>query len=407
MYTRRAIRTRWIVAGVVCASMLGTACGSDSDASSSTTTEGSSTSSAAGGGGDLSGLPDKITIGAIDSLTGPAAFCGTSEVDGMKLAIKVGEEQGLLGDATIDLKVVDDTSTSEGGVTAYRSLVGQDVSAFVGPCFSAAAQAVIDLTSGDKIPMVLTTAGGANFADPEYAYRAGIPQTHYVQLLADALDQKGVKSVSVVYQNDNEAIVDLWEQTLKPRLKELGIEIVVEDAVAGTTQDFSAQIARYRDNPPDALGVLMVGGANVTFVSQVREAGLKQPLFGQQAMAAPFFLENAGEAADGTIFNANFHPGEEFDSSVAFTKAFSEEYGHDPDYAAANGYDAMMRVILAINAAGSADPADIKAALDKDVPSMDGAQGPLTFTANGDVEGPGVIIEVQYPDTVAILTGKG
>lgn len=400
-----------MVATMACAALLVASCGDDEDTASedteSTATTASTATSAEGSAGDLSNLPDTITIGSVNSLTGPAAFCGINEVDGMNLAIKVAAEEGLTGDATVELAVEDDTSTSEGGVAAYRRLVDQGVSAFVGPCFSAAAQAVIELTGDDQIPMVLTTAGGADFAEPEYAYRAGVPQTHYVQLLADALDEKGVTSVSVIYQNDNEAIVDLWNATLKPRLDELGIDILFEDAVAGNTQDFSAQIAQYSDNPPDAIGILMVGGANVTAVSQVREAGLEQPLFGQQAMAAPFFLENAGEAADGTIFNANFHPGFEFPSSQAFTAAFEAEYDREPDYAAANGYDAMMRVLLAINAAGSAEPNDIKAALDNDLPSMDGAQGPLTFTANGDVEAPGGIIEVRFPETVTILTGEG
>lgn len=401
MLTKRKTRG---MAAFACVALLVAACGDDANDDAGEDTGSETTNGDTGG---ASGLPDTINIGAIDSMTGPAAFCGVSEVDGMNLAIQVAEEEGILGDSEVSLDLQDDASTPEGGVGAYRALASTDVSAIVGPCFSAAAQAVIELTSEDGIPMVLTTAGGANFADPEYAYRAGIPQTFYVQLLADALDDKGVESVSVVYQNDNEAIVDLYNQTLKPRFEELGIDVLYEDAVAGTTQDFSAQIAQYTDDPPDAIGVLMVGGANVTFVSQVREAGLDQAMFGQQAMAAPFFLENAGEAADGTIFNANFHPDEEFESSVAFTEAFREEYGHDPDYAAANGYDAMMRVLLAIAAADSAEREDIKAALDNDLPTMDGAQGPLTFTENGDVEGPGVIIEVQYPDTVAILTGEG
>lgn len=403
MYVKRMSRVRWVVAGVTLATLLGAA---PAVASTPPTSSGEETGTTTGGG-DTSNLPDTITIGSVNSLTGPAAFCGINEVDGMNLAIQVATEQGLLGDSTVELQVADDLSTAEGGVAAYRQLADQGVSAFVGPCFSPSAQAVITLTSDDEIPMVLTTAGGADFAEPEWAYRAGVPQTHYVGLVADALSDKGITSVSVIYQNDNEAIVDLWNATLKPRLEELGIEILFEDAVAGNTQDFSAQIAQYSDNPPDAIGILMVGGANVTAVTQVREAGLEQPLFGQQAMAAPFFLENAGEAADGTIFNANFHPGFEFPSSQAFTEAFVAEYGHDPDYAAANGYDAMMRVLLAINAAGSAEPADIKAALDNDIPSMDGAQGPLTFTENGDVEAPGGVIEVQYPETVTILTGEG
>lgn len=353
---------------------------------------------------DLSGLPDTITLGVIDSLSGPAAFCGENEVSGMELAVELAEEQGLLDDTNIELEITDDASTSEGGVTAYRQLVDAGVSAILGPCFSAAAQAIVPLADAEEIPIVLTTAGGSSFPDPEFVYRSGIPQTQFANLTADALADQGIETVSVIFQNDNEAIVDLYNSDMKPRLEELGIEILSEDGVAGTTTDFSPQIAKFADNPPDAIGVLVVGGANVTIVTQIRENGLDIPLFGQLAMAAPFFLENAGAAADGTIFAVNFHPGFEFPSSQEFTEAYRAKYDKDPDYAAANGYDAALRTILAIRAGASAEPADIKASLDA-LTEMEGAQGAMTFLENGDVTGNAGVVEVQGDKTVTIFLG--
>lgn len=353
---------------------------------------------------DLSGLPDTITLGVVDSLSGPAAFCGENEVSGMELAVELAEEQGLLDDTNIELQIVDDASTSEGGVTAYRQLVDAGVSAILGPCFSAAAQAVVPLADAEEIPIVLTTAGGSAFPDPEFVYRSGIPQTQFANLTADALAERGIESVGVIFQNDNEAIVDLWNSDMKPRMEELGIEILSEDGVAGTTTDFSPQIAKFADNPPDAIGILVVGGANVTIVTQVRENGIDLPLFGQLAMAAPFFLANAGAAADGTIFAVNFHPGFEFPSSQEFTEAYRAKYDKDPDYAAANGYDAALRTILAIRAGASAESTDVKAALDA-LTEMEGAQGALTFLENGDVTGDAGVVEVQGDKTVTIFLG--
>src|SRR5690606_38615912 len=125
-----------------------------------------------------------------------------------------------------------------------------------------------------------------------------------------ALAARGdIETVSIIYQNDNEAIVDLLDIAIRPALDEAGIEILDEDGVPGTQQDFSTQIAKYQANEPDAIGVLVVGGTNVTIVTQLREAGIDVPLFGQLAMAAPFFVENAGEAADGTLYAVNYHPG--------------------------------------------------------------------------------------------------
>lgn len=376
--------------------LLVAACSSDSKTSRSSATASGGSSSAA-----VSNLPATITLGAVDSLTGPAAFCGKNEVDGMKLAIKQANDDGSLGSSKVQLSVEDDLSTSEGGLAAYRKLVDAKVSGLLGPCFSPSATAIKPLVDSDKIPEILTTAGGADFADPDYMYRSGVVQTNFAAKTIDVLGQRGIKSVSVIYQNDNQAIVDLWNNAMKPELRKLGIQLVSEDGVAGTTQDFSAQISSIKDKKPDALGVLVVGGTNVTIVTQARESGITAPVFGQLAMAGAFYIANGKKAVEGSLFAVSFDPSFTYDSSKAFTAAFNAEYGRAPDYAAANGYDAAKRMILAIKAAGSADPAKIKAALDG-LKSMDGAQGPLTFTDKGDVTGPAGVVEVKGGVTVNV-----
>ena len=389
---------RWLGAMLVAFSFVAAACGSSNESSSETTAASTETGSA-------SNLPATITLGSVDSLSGPAAFCGINEVEGMKLAIKVATEEGILGSTTIDLQVADDASTSEGSVAAYRQLIDANVSAIIGPCYSPAAIAIMPLADLKGVPVMLTTAGGNTFVAPQYMYRGSVPQFGFKVTVVEALVKQGVKTISVVFQNDNDSIVQLWNGTLKPAFLFAGIKVLDEDGVAGTTQDFSAQISKFKANPPDAVGVLVVGGTNVTLVTQIREAGITSSLFGQLAMAAPFFLANTGAAANGTVFAVNFHPGFQFPSSMAFTAAYLAEYGKEPDFAAANGYDATMRVILAIKAADSAIPADIKAALDLQT-SMDGAQGPLTFLPDGDTQGLGGVVEVKGDKTETILIGS-
>jgi branched-chain amino acid transport system substrate-binding protein len=388
-------QSRVALCAIALAVVIVAACSSDSKTATSSSSAGS------GASGATSNLPASIKLGAPESLTGPAAFCGKNEVDGMKLAIKQANSDGTLGSSKVELQVEDDASTSEGGLAAYRKLVESKVSGLLGPCFSPSATAIKPLVDGEKIPEILTTAGGADYADPDYMYRSGVVQTNFAAKTIDVLGKRGIKSVSVIFQNDNQAIVDLWNNAMKPQLNKLGIKLLSEDGVAGTTQDFSAQISSVKDKKPDALGVLVVGGTNVTIVTQARENGITVPVFGQLAMAGSFYITNGKGAVEGSLFAVSFDPSFTYDSSKAFTAAFTAEYGRAPDYAAANGYDAAKRMILAIKAAGSTDPTKIKAALDG-LKSMDGAQGPLTFTDKGDVVGPAGVVEVKGGTTVNV-----
>ncbi|MBW3665210.1 MAG: ABC transporter substrate-binding protein [Actinobacteria bacterium] len=393
--TRRSLR---MLAGVAGLALLMTACGGDDDAADDDGTAaptapdtGDGTATDGGdGGGDL---PDSISIGALDSLSGAAAFCGQNEVAGMELAIAEAEEMDFLEGTDIELVVEDDASTAEEGVAAYRRLVDSGVTAIVGPCFSTVAQATVDFTAQDEVPMILTTSGDPPLVDPEWVYRAGVTQGSFAGKTVDVLAERGIESIAVIYHTDTPTIVGVWEEVWKPGLEAAGIELVSEDGVTADKQDFSAEIAKYQQLDPDAIGVLVVGGPNVAIVTQLREAGLDQPIMGQLVMGAPFYIENAGAAANGSIFATNFHHELPFESSQAFTEAYRAAEGSDPDFAAANGYDGAWMLLHAIKNAGSVEAGDLKLALDTH-PGFAGAQGEITFDEKGDAIGPGAVVEI-------------
>lgn len=351
-----------------------------------------------GAAGEGDGLPATVRLGAITSITGPGAFCGENERDGMNLAVKQVNEEGLLGDSELELTIEDDATTPEGGLAAFQRLASSDVSAIVGPCVTTVAQGIAPLVDREEVPLNITTAAATDIVAPEFAYRTGGPQQTYAAQTADLLAERGVESIAIVYTNDNESISDLLD-VVKPRLEELGIEITVEEGVASSATDFSAQIAQVRDSDPDAVAAFVFGAGNVTFVTQLREAGFDGPLYGHNGMAPPFFVENAGAAADGVVMTLSYHSSFEFPSSVAFTEAFEEEYGRSADLTAANGYDAVMRVVLAIEAAGSTDRQAVKEALDG-LTEMDGAQGPIIFGDDGDATVEGGVVEIVNGEIV-------
>lgn len=349
-------------------------------------------------------LPDVIQIGVLDDLTGGAAFCGTEEVQGMEVAIAEAEAEGFLGGSTIELVTEDTASTPDGAVSGYESLVASEVPVILGPCVSSAAAAIVQRPAQDNIPLILTTAGAEELVHNEWVYRAGVNQPTFAGETFRILSEMGIGTTAIVFDQGNPSIVELVDSVFVEAAEEHGIEITDQIAITAETQDLSAQIAQIRESNPDAIGILTVGQTNVTVLSQIREAGLEQPVWGQIGMYAEYFVKDGGELTDGVIFAVNF--AHCFGSaSEAFNEGFEEMHGKTPGFPAANGYDAMWMALEAIKAAGSLDPGAVNDAL-TNLESLNRAQGEITFDDQGDAVGSGGVVRVAPDsDSVECLTG--
>ena len=96
----------------------------------------------------------KIKIGAIASLTGPAAEQGKNWVDGATLAVKALEKQGI----SIEFIVEDDASKPAQVHTAFNKLVSIDqVQGVIGGTWDFLAEAANPLSLKYKIPFITPT----------------------------------------------------------------------------------------------------------------------------------------------------------------------------------------------------------------------------------------------------------
>jgi ABC-type branched-subunit amino acid transport system substrate-binding protein len=352
------------------------------------------------GSGSGTGLPGTITIAGLTSLTGASAGPCAPEADGMNLAVKQANAQHVLGSSTIKINVVDDTSTAEGAVTGFQKIVDSDAAGLVGLCNSNVAEAVDPQIDSDKLPVVITTAAATDLVKPQYAFRGEIPQPEYAKGTVDELASRGVKSVGVILNDDNPTIVELWKTVFVPELQAKGITVSYVGDVSKDATDYTAQIARIKQASPGAIGNLQPGANVLPTQQQIRSSGLNQPVFGQLSMADSAFL--SAPAAAGSLFATNYAPVFPYASSKSFTAAFKAAYGHTPTSAAAGAFDATWRLIHAIATAKSTDRQTVRDALAAQK-SANGAQGPLTFTTDGDVTGPGGIVQVAAGGVLTVV----
>jgi branched-chain amino acid transport system substrate-binding protein len=336
-----------------------------------------------------------VTIGMIESQTGAAASSCLAEITAAKAAVKVAQQAGIAKQFNVSINVQDDGSGPVGAVTAYRSLVNSNVPVIVGPCTSPATQAVVTFPARDKIPMVISDSSGPAFLNGThpYVYGGGVSQSDYAFRTITELKKRGIKSTAVIVASDNPTIQALWNDVLKPALKKNGIQLLGEFPEVGGTVDFTAELTKIKSLNPASIGLMGSPPDNVIIARQARSFGLTQPFWSHLAAGVPVFQNEP--AASGTLFTANWDPGFTYPSAVTFRRAVVAQGGTQPTVVSATGYDAMLRVMYALNSTGGkADSASINKAL-KAQKGFSGAEGPMTVDKFQALIGPGAVVQIE------------
>src|SRR5665213_435975 len=106
---------------------------------------------------------EKIKIGVIVTLSGPAAGLGQQARDGFALAVK--DLGGKMGGRDVEVVVADDELKPDGAVSKVKGLLERDkVDFVVGPIFSNILQAIHKPVTDNKTFLISPNAGSSNFA---------------------------------------------------------------------------------------------------------------------------------------------------------------------------------------------------------------------------------------------------
>ena len=358
---------------------------------------GSSGSAAAGTGG-LSGT---IQVASDTDLTGAAAFAGIEDLKGEQLAVQQVNSEKYLGSATISLQSHDtQTNPQTAASLASQGVADSSVAAILGPEIATESAPMATIAQQAKVPILFTQSGGAGVVIGNYTYRVTALQTSYFDKGLAYLQEQGVKKISTIYNSANSTIVTLATQTIPAGASKYGYQVGPAEAVSYTTEDYSGVISKVLASKPDCIAVLVVGAANPTVVTQLRQAGYTGIILGQQGDDAGT-LKPAGAAAKGVVWMTDFSSAAVDQSAAkAFSTAFKAKFGTEPTSFAAEGYDETWMLARGIKAAGSAQRAAIAAGLAKVAKQgFGGAEGQLTFDGNQLVV-PGILVGWNGTDEI-------
>jgi ABC-type branched-subunit amino acid transport system substrate-binding protein len=176
----------------------------------------------------------------------------------------------------------------------------------------------------------------------------------------------------------------------------IGFPIIIEERFTDGETDFKAQLERIKKTSPDAIVLWGNAKESALILKQIRDLGMKQPVYGSDRMVNMEFLEIAGPLAEGTVTTCQYNPDADDPKLKAFKASYLKRFGQEPDVFAAHAYDGTNMLIEAIQKVGLNRVLIRDILLDlKTFQGYRGVTGKMTFDASWNNIRPIFIAEVH------------
>ena len=332
---------------------------------------------------------ETIKIGAFGPFSGDAAANGEHMRQGIDLAVKNKNAAGGIRGEQIEVIYADDAGKPEEAVSVAKRLISRDgVVLTLGSFSSPASLAASQVSAQLKVPQIVIagTAQKITTSGNQWIFRTPVADTKLVSDLVDFIHEKmpAAKRFGFLYVNDDFGRGGF--EAFKKAGERYGFEIADEERFTRGDIDFTAQLSKIEAAKPDAIIEWSRYSETALIAKQLKQMNNTIPQIGSDGLATSKFVELGGDAVDGVYYATHWSVATSKDILAAqgFVADFEKTYKMQPLADNAEGYDAAMIGLQAIERAGSNDPTAIRDALRKtDYASV---RGPFKFDANGDPE---------------------
>jgi len=303
---------------------------------------------------------DKLKVGVLATLSGPAAVLGQHMRDGFQLGIKhVG---GKLGGMETEVVVADDELKPDVGISKVRSLLDSDkVDVVVGVIFSNVMMAIAKPVFDARTVLISPNAGPSPLAgascSPWFVSTAWQNDQNHEAMGKHAQDT-GYKKVALLAPN-----YQAGKDSMAGFKRHYKGEVVDEIFNQVNQLDFSAEIAKIAAPRPDAVFAFEPGGMGVNFVKQYAQAGLAGKIpFLSAFTVDETTLPATQDAAVGLLSGAQWAPNLDNPVNKRFVQDFEATYRYVPALYASQGYDAALLIDAAVKGGNVKDKEKLRTA---------------------------------------------
>ncbi|HWZ09234.1 MAG TPA: ABC transporter substrate-binding protein [Bradyrhizobium sp.] len=332
---------------------------------------------------------ETIKIGVNEPMTGAFAASGTYVVNGAKIAAdEINAKGGILG-KQIELVIEDNKSNpTEAAAVAEKLITRDKVPVMMGAWGSSLTLAVMPKLMEYETPMVVETSssGKITTSGNPFIFRISPPSAIEAVAFKGIVDKLDLKKADFLVINND------WgrgtAEDFGKMFKEKGIVVGLVETMDQGAQDMSAQLSKIKGSDSETLIVTTAVDQLTLIFKQATALELKKRIITTGGSQNPDqIIAQAGAAANGTMHLTTFLPWfpEKTPNPKATEYFISEWKKRGFDFAGCTesfrGYDGIRTAAAAIEKAGRAEPAAIKAAMW----SIDvkGLNGDIVFKKSG------------------------
>ena len=253
---------------------------------------------------------EPIKIAGIFALTGRAAHIGTAQRDAVLLAIDEVNAQGGINGRKLEMVMEDTESNPTKAVIALKKVMeSEDVVTIIGPTLTGTAMAMRGFIEKEQIPTFMHSGGDVILKAPlkkddpnslpKWTFKSPYKAADAMGKICEYMKKQGIKKIGFLYSNEGFGKDGL--KNVEVQAPKYGIEIVAAEAFQPKDVDMTAQLTRINAKGVDGIIAWTVGPAMGIIPKNVKQLGIKAPLFECHGAGDPIFWKVAGEAGEGVM----------------------------------------------------------------------------------------------------------
>lgn len=307
------------------------------------------------------GQKQKVPIGVAITLSGDNAETGRNFEAGMNIALQEIEEQGLLKDYELDLKIVDDQNDTTTSLNVVNEMIfNTKVKAIIGQIYSTNTLVTLPICNENGIPM-LVPGLNPTFSQNGYDYFFRVCGTNEGGQTAGFeyfIKDLGLTKIGIISETSENGQTSYG--IAKNIMGSYGLEFVCDENFTTGDKDFSTQVLKLKESGAQAVYTTAAATDAVVLLEQIRQVIGDDILVLANGASESNFLELAGsELAEGVLYYTVWTPALQDQKSVDFVQKYEAATGRQPADVSARGYDATWIIATAL---ASMDGYDVNAA---------------------------------------------
>ena len=292
-----------------------------------------------------------IKIGALFPMSGPGAYFGAQDKQGVELALEQLNKAGVNG-YKFAIQYEDSACSPLPASQAAKRLIDQykpDV--IIGEECSDATLAIMPIVEAAKVPMINAGSSSIKITDPGNPYTFRIMPNEVMQgvdIATQAYNKLKARTAVLLYENTNAGIGNA--KVFKDTFEKLGGKIVADIGFGRDVNDFTSIATRIAGvGKVDVIPTYTLEGQGLKITQALAQAGVVKggdgPAIQLGTIWLPFgFEQKAGKAALGYVRIVQFDPTDQRDMVKNFVSSFKAKFNADPTHINAHAYDQILLI---------------------------------------------------------------